>query len=249
MPADLNQISHRPYSLPQGRPVMEMNWHDLLFAHWPIPVKTLRELIPDRLAVDTFGGAAWLGVVPFTMSGVRVRPFPGMPGATLFPEINVRTYVTEGGKPGVYFFSLDAASLLAVKAARTWYHLPYFHARINIQASGDSITYHTTRLNRASEPGAVFEGSYQPISPATCDGCGPLAHWLTERYCLYSISRRGHLYRADIHHAMWPLQLAEADIRVNSMTAPLGLRLPDIPPLLHFSKRLDVIAWKPVRLQ
>lgn len=227
---------------------MEMNWHDLLFAHWPIPVETLQHLIPRRLKVDTFEGGAWLGVVPFTMSGVRVRPFPGMPGASLFPEINVRTYVTEGDKPGVYFFSLDAASLLAVKAARAWYHLPYFHARIASKNSDGTITYQSERILKPKQPRVTFHSSYRPTGPATCGGCGPLAHWLTERYCLYSISRRGHLYRANIHHAMWPLQTAEAEFFTNTMTAPLGLTLPDTPPLLHFVRRLDVVAWQPVKL-
>ncbi len=229
---------------------MGMSWHDLLFAHWPVPAKVIQRLIPKRLVVDQFDGTAWLGVVPFTMSGVRVRPFPGMPGASLFPEINVRTYVTEGGRPGVFFFSLDAASLLAVKAARAWYHLPYYHAQIRCEGTNvdDTIRYISSRYVKSGQLPVRFEGTYRATGSANCGECGPLAHWLTERYCLYSVCGRGHVYRADIHHAMWPLQMAEAEIRVNSMTAPLGIELSASPPLLHFAKRLEVVAWGPVRL-
>lgn len=248
MPADLTLTEHRPYPLPTRRPAMQMKWHDLLFAHWPIPADTLQNLIPRRLTIDQFEGQAWLGIVPFTMTGVRVRPFPGMPGASLFPEINVRTYVTEGGKPGVYFFSLDAASLLAVTAARTWYHLPYYHARITSDVEGDTITYESSRYIKSGQTPVRFEGSYRAAGPSSCGGCGPLAHWLTERYCLYSMSGRGRIYRADIHHCMWPLQTAEVEIRTNSMLEPLGIILPTVPPLLHFAKRLDVVAWQPVRI-
>ncbi len=227
---------------------MEMNWHDLMFAHWPLPAEALKSLVPPGLSIDVFEGQAWIGIVPFSMSGVRRWPFPPMPGVSLFPEINVRTYVTDGDKPGVYFFSLDAASLFAVKVARAWYHLPYYHSRITSRRDGDTITYSASRRIKTGQMPVQYEGAYRAIGPPNCGGCGKLAHWLTERYCLYSVSPRGHVYRADIHHDMWPLQLAEAEIRLNSMVAPLGLVLPSAPPLLHFSKRLDVVAWQPVRV-
>jgi uncharacterized protein YqjF (DUF2071 family) len=223
---------------------MEMNWHDLLFAHWPVKLELLRPLIPARLQIDCFDGEAWIGIVPFWMSGVRVRPFPGVPGTSRFPEINVLTYVTEGSKPGVFFFSLDAASWLAVKAAQTWYHLPYYHAHITSQEQGDEIVYRSSRRVQPGEAPADCEVTYRPAGEASCGGCGDLAHWLTERYCLYS-TWRGRVYRADIHHAMWPLHTAEADFRTNTMTAPLGIEQTRSRPLLHLSKRLYEVARSP----
>lgn len=246
MPADLTDVRHRPWPLPSNASVMEMTWENLLFAHWPVAAEDLRRLVPSRLEIDTFDGEAWIGVVPFTMSNVRVRPFPGIPGTTSFPEINVRTYVTEGGRPGVYFFSLDAASLMVVRAARAWYHLPYYHARMESWSEGETIHYQSARKSAGGTfSRAQFEGSFRPASPASCGECGPLAHWLTERYCLYSPGPRGRVYRADVHHSMWPLQRATAEICINTMTDPLGIKLPDTQPLLHFAKWLEVSAWRP----
>src|SRR5262245_14397007 len=128
-----SQIDHRPWPIPREPFAMWMIWHDLLFAHWPIPIDTMRRAVPERLALDTFDGSAWVGVVPFRMSGVRPRFVPSMPWLSAFPELNVRTYVTAGGKPGVYFFSLEAANPVAVRAARTFFHLPYFDARMSLQ--------------------------------------------------------------------------------------------------------------------
>jgi len=118
---------------------MRQKWHDLLFMHWRIPPQTLRPLIPPALDLDIFEGSAWLGIVPFRMTGVRLRATPSIPGLSAFPELNVRTYIVAGGKPGVWFFSLDAASALAVATARAWFHLPYFRARMSLTARGDEI--------------------------------------------------------------------------------------------------------------
>src|SRR6266404_1437981 len=117
----LDRTAHRPWPLPSGPWVMAQSWHDLLFAHWPIAPEDMRPLIPAQLELDTFDGQCWVGVVPFWMSGVRARGFPAVPGMSCFPELNVRTYVVCGGKPGVYFFSLDAANRLAVRTARFLY--------------------------------------------------------------------------------------------------------------------------------
>ena len=172
------------------------------------------------------------------MSGIRARGLPPLPGLSRFPELNVRTYVSLNGKPGVYFFSLDAANRPAVWAARRFYRLPYFYARMSCRANGDRIIYECRRLEGAAE----FRGSYQPIQPVQLRSKGTLAHWLTERYCLYT-TRDGVIFRAEIHHAPWPLQDAEADIQSNSMAAAAGISLPQIAPILHFAKRLDVLIW------
>ncbi|HEY0384863.1 MAG TPA: DUF2071 domain-containing protein, partial [Pyrinomonadaceae bacterium] len=115
---------------PAGWPLGQMNWGKLLFMHWPIEARLLRPLIPQRLVIDTFDGSAWIGVVPFTMWGVRPTFVPPVPGLSQFHELNVRTYVHLDGVPGVWFHSLDAASRLAVWGARTFFHLPYFNARM-----------------------------------------------------------------------------------------------------------------------
>src|SRR5262245_39338566 len=124
----LDRIAHRPWPQPDGPWVMAQTWHDLLFAHWRIDSALLRPQIPSALEIDTFDGEAWIAVVPFRMSGVRLRMAPQVPGLSAFPEVNVRTYVKADGKPGVWFFSLDATNAVAVAAARLTFHLPYFRA-------------------------------------------------------------------------------------------------------------------------
>lgn len=228
---------------------MRQTWRDLLFAHWPVPVETLRPLIPASLDVDTFDGAAWVGVVPFHMTGVRLRGTPFSPVAGAFPELNVRTYVVPRRaaerEPGVWFFCLDAGSPVAVAVARRWFHLAYFNARMSVATDGDRIGYTSRRTHRGAAP-AAFSAIYGPTAPVSLSEPGTLVHWLTERYCLYAADRRGYLYRGDIYHRQWPLQAAEAEIGVNTMAAAHGIALPETPPLLHFARRLDVRCW-PIR--
>jgi uncharacterized protein YqjF (DUF2071 family) len=235
-------LAHRPWPLPSGVWIMAQGWDDLLFAHWPVPLAAVRPLIPDTLTIETFDGTAWLGVVPFSMRRVHARGLPPLPGLDAFSELNVRTYVTDGGKPGVWFFSLDAANRLAVAAARRWFHLPYFHARMESQRVGSAVLYRSVRTQRGA-PSAALAARYWPTGPVRHAAPGTLEHWLTERYCLYSVDRHGQLQRGEIHHAPWPLQPAEADLRLNSMAQAAGLALPDTPPLLHYSARQDVHVW------
>ncbi len=226
---------------------MAQVWHDLLFAHWPVPLAQLRALVPSATPIDTFKGQAWVGVVPFHMSGVRLRGTPAVPGLSAFPELNVRTYVTVDDKPGVYFFSLDATNPLAVLAARAWYRLPYFHARMHVDVKGGDVGYRSRRI-QSGTPAAELVAGYRPAGPALPPEAGTLEYFLTERYCLYTVSRRGHVFRAEIHHPPWMLQPAEAEIQHNTMAAAAGITLPDSAPVLHFSKRQEMIAWAPVRL-
>ncbi len=216
-------------------------WHDLLFAHWPVPHAEMRPLVPAQLALDTFDGQCWAGVIPFRMSGIRGRGLPPLPGLWRFPELNVRTYVTYGGKPGVYFFSLDAGNLPAVWAARRFYHLPYFHAAMSSEELGGNVHYSSRRLRGTAE----FRGSYRPTADTRLRERGSIEHWLTERYCLYT-THRGQVYRGEIHHAPWPLQNAEAEFETNTVAAAAGISLPTTAPLLHFARRLEVLIW-PIR--
>lgn len=171
------------------------------------------------------------------MSDIRGRWMPRLPRLSAFPELNVRTYVTYGGKPGVYFFSLDAGSRVAAWTARASYHLPYFHARMSSLNRDGWIHYHSFR-----NPAATLEAKFRPIAPVQLRNPGTLEHWLTERYCLYTV-HRDRVYRAEIHHEPWPLQDAECEFPENSMAASAGIHLPPIPPLLHFAKRLQVLIW------
>lgn len=244
----LENVSHRPWPLPAGPWVMAQTWHDLLFAHWPIPVAALRPHIPAQLEIDTFEGQAWLAVVPFRMSGVRVRAAPALPWLSNFPELNVRTYVTMAGKPGVWFFSLDAGNPLAVAIARAWFHLPYFRARMSCEERDGWIHYRSERTHRGSPAGSL-ESQYRPIGEVLSAAPGTLEHFLTERYCLYTADRRGRIIRGEIHHPPWTLQLAEASFARNTMAEA---SLPSLPrlasPLLHFSRRQDVVVWQPQRI-
>jgi hypothetical protein len=232
---------------------MRQSWHDLLFAHWPIPVEQLRPHIPPQLQLDTYEGVAWIAVVPFRMSGVTPRGLPDLPWLSAFPELNVRTYVTMppragvadddpvAKRAGVYFFSLEAANWVAVAIARGLFKLPYFNATMHLHDYGDHIEYSSHRTHRHAPP-ADFEGSYGPTGDPYQSTRNTLEHWLTERYCLYT-THRDRVYRGEIHHLPWPLQPAQAEIRVNTMTEAAGITLPDTAPVLHFARRLDVIVW------
>ena len=219
---------------------MTQSWHDLLFAHWRVDERLLRPHIPAAFDLDRFDGSAWIGVVPFTMSHVAARGTPALPWLSAFPELNVRTYVSpRDGKRGVFFFSLDAARLPAVIAARAMFRLPYFHASMDVTTRGDTVHYVSRRRG-----GPALAATYAPAGPAFTAARGSLEFFLTERYCLYHVDPLGRPSRLEIHHAPWPLQPARAEIELNTMAAPLGINLQGAP-LLHFAKRLDVVAWWP----
>lgn len=234
--------AHRPWPVPRRPWSVAMTWHDLSFMHWPVSVACLRELVPHQLEIDTFEGQAWIGLVPFHMTGIRHRFVPPLPGLSAFPELNVRTYVVAEDKPGVWFFSLDAAHSTAVIMARLTYGLPYYRARMRVENDEGSIHYRSHRIHGGA-PEADLQARYRPTGDVFRSQRGSLEHWLTERYCLYSVKNQ-KLYRGEIHHEPWPLQPAEVDIECNTMTRPLNIPIPDTAPLLHFARRLEVVAWR-----
>jgi len=187
----LEEQDHRPWPLPDRPWLMGQTWNDLLFAHWPIEPRKLEGLLPRALELDLYDGTAWLGVTPFLLSGGRMRGTPPLPWLSRFPELNVRTYVEVAGKPGIYFLSLDAGRLAAVKAARGGYRLPYFHARMRAQHRGDQVHYESRRIDRDG-PRAEFGGAYGPSGPRLPVEDGTLARWLAERYCAYVVDEQGH---------------------------------------------------------
>lgn len=253
----LAQTDHRPWPRPAAPWVMAQSWHDLLFAHWSISPALLRPWVPSILDLDTFDGSAWIGVVPFRMSGVRPRGLPAVPWLSAFPELNVRTYVrhpSSPDRPGVYFFSLDAANPVAVAIARAVFHLPYFRAAMAAVPQGEEVAYRSVRTHAGVDVGE-FAGVYGPSGPVYVARPGDLDHWLTERYCLYAVSPfhsqpqpqpgAWRLWRSEIHHLPWPLQPAHARLDVNTVAQSLGVPLADSPPLLHFARRIDVVVWPP----
>ncbi len=225
-------------------PSLRMSWCDLLFAHWRMDPEALRALLPRTdppWELDLWNGEAWIGIVPFRMTNVGLTGMPGLPGARAFPELNVRTYVIGGGRPGVWFFSLDAASWLAVRGARIGFHLPYFDARMHCELRGNGVRYQSHRTHRGGGT-AVLEVDYRPIGDVFRSQPGSLEHWLTERYRLFAADSRGCLYRGEIEHQPWPLQPAAAEFATCNMTGELGLALPAESPHLLFARQLDVRA-------
>ena len=238
----IGQTANRPWALPDEPWLMAQTWRDLLFAHWALPPGEVERILPRALELDTFDGRAWIGVTPFEVSGLRPRGAPPVPAISRFPELNVRTYVTLGGKPGIFFLSLDAASRLAVLAARRAYRLPYFHAGMAIIRRGEHVRYESRRISQDGEP-AAFEADYGACGGVFQAEPGSLEYFLAERYCLYTIDEAQRPLRADIQHPPWPLQPATAEIRVNTMTAPWRIGLPDEPPLLHYARLQRVLIW------
>jgi uncharacterized protein YqjF (DUF2071 family) len=244
----VNATAHRPWPMPASPWLMTQSWHNLLFAHWPVDAALLRDHVPPGLALDLYEGQAWIGVVPFRMTNVAPRLVPAIPFVSEFAELNVRTYVTINGRPGVYFFSLDAESAIAVAAARSLLHLPYFTAEMQVRTEGPRVFYSSQRTSGEGAP-AEFVAEYQAVEPSFEAVPGTLDYFLTERYCLYNVDARFRAYRLDIHHLPWRLQRAEAVIEVNTMAEAAGIRLPSMAPLLHFSARQDMLAWAPETLE
>jgi uncharacterized protein YqjF (DUF2071 family) len=244
----LSTVAHRPYELPTGRWRMAQRWNDLLFAHWPIPVDAMARLLPAGLQVDIFDQYAWAGVVPFWMDQVRTRAMGErcvtIPGAGRFCELNLRTYVRSRvtGLRGVYFFSLDAASALAVFGARTLFHLPYFLASMQRDTAPDgTIRYTSKRL--LTNHSVRFEATYRSLGRTNAPSeAGTLEHFLTERYCLFT-PHGDRVLVGHIHHLPWPLEPAEAEISLNELPAAHGIPLPNQSPVLHFVRELHVYIW------
>jgi uncharacterized protein len=241
----LNHTAHRPFPPPKHLWVHRQTWHDLLFAHWALDPEPVRAAMPAPLRpfLDVREGKAWVGVIPFWMSNVRMRWLPPVPTAGKFPELNVRTYLTIEGKPGVYFFSLDAGSLLAVIGARVGYALPYWWAKMSTRRD-KRIEYHSERRSGR----AVLHAKFAAVGEEFNAAPGSIESFLVERYCLYT-TRGEKILRGNIHHAPWPLQIAEADIFMNTMAEAAGITLPTEKPLLHYAKEMPVLVWAPERVR
>lgn len=220
---------------------MHQSWGKLLFMHWRIEEKLIRPLIPKDLEIDTFDGSAWIGIIPFTMWDIRAFPpfLPPVPGLSAMHELNVRTYVHFDRVPGVWFFSLDCNSSVAVMAARTFFHLPYYNADIKLNQDGKRIDY---ALNRTENPPAEFDASWKISDSPRYAQPGSLEFFLTERYCLYS-EHNGDLYRSRVYHEPWPLQKTSLVSFESTMSESQGLPPMSGDPLLHYAEEVSVEIW------
>lgn len=226
---------------------MTQTWHNLLFLHAPIEPESLRPFLPPAVDLDTFDGQAWLGVVAFRLSKIRLRGLPEVGLVSHFNEVNLRTYVTRGGIPGVLFLSMDADNLLAITLARPLFGLPYTPADMTFARTPRGLLFSSDRTSGPGT-GAQFEAEYHPRGPVYTSCCGTLEHWLTERYCYYS-DTRGHTYRCDIFHRPWPLQRAHATVARDTLAESLGLRTEPVEPILHYAHKLTALIWKPQRIR
>ncbi len=228
-----------PTRRPPGRAAMRMTWADLGFLHWEVAAAALRPLVPDALEIDTFEGRAFVGLVPFTMRGVRPAWAPPLPWLSRFHEVNVRTYVHRKGRnPGVWFLCLEAANPVAVVIARTFWRLPYHFARMRLTREGSAVRYLSDRRWPGPRPAACTL-RYEPRGPASPALVGTLEHFLVERYVLYAFAR-GTLFAGRVHHGPYPLQAADADGLDESLFAACGLARPASAPLVHYARGVEV---------
>lgn len=243
MHPSLDQVDHRPWPIPHSAWTWRQSWNELLFVHFRVETKSIANFVPKNLKIQEFGGSSWVGIVPFEMNGVMRRPLPNLPWFSNFLELNVRLYVEYEGKPGVWFLSLDATNPLVVWGGNVFFNLPYKNARITSVRDGEHTQYHSIRTSKL-EP-AEFAVRFRASSEVFFAKPGSLEHFLTERYCFYALGPRG-IYRADVHHRPWPLQMADGLILRNTLTARLGVD-EKASPLFHCSKGVDVVSWMPVQ--
>lgn len=224
---------------------LHMGWRHVLFANWPVSPTVVDAAIPDALTVDTFDGDAWLSVVPFTNVDVRPRIFPAGTGLPL-PELNLRTYVTYGDTPGVYFFSLDAQGVLAVLGTRIFHHLPYYYSRIDLVEDDDQIRFTSHRRHPGARP-VHFKATYSPEGDSSSAESETLAWFLTERYRYYTEAPDGTVRHAEIRHNPWSLYDVDVEIEENTLFRANGFETPDSDPVHFYSPGVDTIASKSKR--
>lgn len=238
MPGDRVRVV--PGQRPDAPAVGFQRWDRVLFLHWPVPAEVLRPLIHERLSVDTFEGRAWVSFTPLTIVGARVRLTPPLPGVSTFHELNVRTYVRrDGHEPGIWFFSLEAASPVAVALARAAFRLPYCVARITREQTGQAHRYECVRTAPHPRRG-MFAATWESEGEPAVAPPGSLDEFLVERYVMFSKALDGKLWRGPVRHHPWPLRAVRRLQLVQTLDR--ADRLPELgpPALLHDSDGVDV---------
>jgi uncharacterized protein YqjF (DUF2071 family) len=226
---------------------MTQRWNDLLFAHWPISVSMMEALLPEWLEADSYQGSAWLGAVPFWLDRIKIRGVPALPGLRNFPDLNFRTYVRDRftRTPGIYCFSVDSSNLLTVAMAHAVYHLPYKLAEMRLEPRSErEFAFYSRR--RFARPEVIFKARYRGLGPTRKTAempPGSFEYFFSERNCVFSTNRGGQPIRANLHHVSWPLEDAEAEIERNDLATAVGIELPKMEPVLHYSRRLAVYVW------
>jgi hypothetical protein len=227
-----------------------MDWRDALFLHWRTDAESIARIIPPDLELDLYDAAAWISIVAFRITGARLRGLPRFVALPSFGEINVRTYVRDAEKPGVWFLSLDAANPLAVAAGRRALHLPYVNAQIDGSCNDATFTYRSQRAARTRgarfeadahdariDVSARYEGEARAAAPRT------LEHWLAERYCFFTVDNHGRTLRGDVEHEPWPLHDATPTIASNTLLTAANIVPSDDTPLAHASPGVATHAW------
>jgi uncharacterized protein YqjF (DUF2071 family) len=228
-------------SRPPGTRLMHQNWCHLLFMHWRVNESLLRPLLPPELKIDQHDGDAWIGLIPFSMTGIRPAFGPALPGVSSFFQLNVRTYVTHHGEPGIWFFSLDASNPMVVWLARTVYHLPYFRASIEADQDNLRFSFQCERLGKACK-GIGFRAKWQSGPPIGRIRPGSLAWFLTERYRLFT-KTKGQIQTGEIRHEPWQLRSATLEEYESTLLSVVGLPEPSQHPVLYHSDELAVDFW------
>ena len=222
--------------------VMKQVWHDVVFLHWPVREDWVQKQIPAELELDLYDGFAWIGVVLFKAAGTRLRAAPPIPGVRSYLELNVRTYVKYKGRSGVYFFSLDADSPLAVETANIGGFLPYRHARMKMAKQQWNCLFKSRRTHRGSFPEALnltYQVTSEPVTRTF------LESWLAERYCLWT-KPKNKLLRVDIEHTPWELKYVKGEIYKNTMAGFLPKDFHLERPLAHYGGSKHVLFFPPV---
>ena len=244
-PAAAREAGHRPWPPPRSPWLLAQTWVDTCLLHWPVETEALRRAVPEELPLETFEGRAWLTITPLFIRASRPRFVPPLYPWASFPELNLRTYTTVGGKPGVYFLSLDCASAVAVAAARAIYRLPYRLASMSMRREDGRTVVRSRRIGPGPLPARIAV-AYKPVGEPVGPAPGSLDHWLLERYCCYGVDRLLGVLRTEIQHPPWRVQGAEVELRENTLASAHGLPLHG-EPLAHLCRRQDVLFWAPRR--
>lgn len=224
---------------------LAFGWRHLLFANWPVESDRLAAYLPEDLSVQEYDGTGWVSLIPFINVDTRPRGLPQWAGVDL-PELNLRTYVTCDGEPGIYFFSLDTESVAGVLGARVSHHLPYYYARMNCRVGNDRIEFTSRRLHPGDRP-ARFDASYRPTGdPFTADP-GSCAAFLTERRRLYAQGMDGTVRYTDVEHERWTLYPATVSVAENTLFEANAFDHPEAEPELYYSPGVDVVTSRSKR--